>query len=374
VRQNHVEPPAGPQRNALHELDNPPLAPTPSAALSSRQQLMVELAWLPVFGLAGVAAVRLFGFHFWPLELLWHFTETYFLLGLGLTVCLILLHRLGPAAATAALTIYFGFAAGNVPGIPPGQTTSLLPAAHARAAGAADAKGTGLRLVTHNLYVHNRRPGALAEWLAGQDADVIVFQEINEHTAAIMAAAGNRYPHQVFGWPKYYDERPELRYALNGLAILSRYPLGELSFFFQTKWSSPVVATDLLLPTGERVRVVVVHTSNPVRRSGLRSRNQLMAALAAELRRVEGPLVVAGDFNATPYTPAFARFLQDARLTTVRAYPGTYPQLAGDFGLPIDHVLVRGVRIAEIEALDAFGSDHRPLRADLVVPLPGDVH
>jgi endonuclease/exonuclease/phosphatase (EEP) superfamily protein YafD len=93
-----------------------------------------------------------------------------------------------------------------------------------------------------------------------------------------------------------------------------------------------------------------------------------MAALADELSRYDGTLIVAGDFNATPYTPAFARFLDDARLTTVRAYPGTYPQIAGDFGLPIDHVLVRGIRIAEIEALDAFGSDHRPLRADLVVP------
>lgn len=334
---------------------------------------MAELVWLPVLGLAGVAAVRLLGLHFWPLELLWHFTETFFLLGLGLTVCLILLHRLAPAAAAAALTIYFGFAAGNVPGMPPGQPMSLLPAAQARAREPADGRGTVLRLVTHNLYVNNRRPAALAEWLAAQNADVIVFQEINEQTAAIMAAAQNRYPHQVFGWPKYYEERPELRYALNGLAILSRHPLGDPAPFFQTKWSSPVLAADLLLPEGGQVRLVVVHTSNPVRRSGLRSRNQLMAALATQLRRHHGPLVVAGDFNATPYTPAFARFLQDAGLTTVRAYPGTYPQLAGDFGLPIDHVLVRGVRIADIEALDAFGSDHRPLRADLVVPEAGNV-
>ena len=51
-----------------------------------------------------------------------------------------------------------------------------------------------------------------------------------------------------------------------------------------------------------------------------------------------------------------------------RAAQSFYPQIAGDFGLPIDHVLVRGIRIAEIEALDAFGSDHRPPRADLVVP------
>ncbi len=123
------------------------------------------------------------------------------------------------------------------------------------------------------------------------------------------------------------------------------------------------------------MRLVVVHTSNPVRRSGLRSRDQLMADLAAELRGYDGPLIVAGDFNATPYTPAFAQFLHDAGLTTVRAYPGTYPQIAGDFGLAIDHVLVRGIRIVDIEALDAFGSDHRPLarRPGRAAPPAGSV-
>lgn len=339
----------------------------------SRRRLMVLLPWLPILGLAGAAAVRLLDLHFWPAELLWHFTETFFLVGLALTVVLVVVGCFVPASVTAVLTIYFGFAATNVPGVPPGQATSLLSVAHARAGEAPQAEAVGLRLVTHNLYVRNHRLDDLAAWLERQDADVIVFQEIREGTAAVIAGAKARYPHQFFGWPKYYGERPELRDELNGLAILSRYPLRDPFVFRQTRYAAPAAVADLVLPGGAQARVVVVHTSNPVRRSGLRSRNQLMANLAAELRGYDGPLIVAGDFNATPYTPAFGQFLNDAGLTTVRAYPGTYPQIAGDFGLPIDHVLVRGIRIVDIEALDAFGSDHRPLRADLVVPKPEEV-
>jgi endonuclease/exonuclease/phosphatase (EEP) superfamily protein YafD len=348
----------------------------PGARLLARPRLLAALPWLPVLGMAGAAGVRLLDFHFWPAELLWHFTETFFLVGLALTLFLVVVRRFIPAVVTAALTTYFGFAAANVPGMPPGQATSLLSLAHARASEgqqAAQAQGASLRLVTHNLYVRNHRPDALAEWLEHQDADVIVFQEIKEQTAAVMAAASDRYPYQFFGWPTNYVDRPELREELNGLAILSRYPLRDPFVFRQTRYAAPAAFADLLLPGETTVRLIVVHTSNPFRRSGMRSRNQLMKALAAELRRYEGPLVVAGDFNATPYTPAFAQFLSDAGLTTVRAYPGTYPQIAGDFGLPIDHVLVRGVRIVDIEALDAFGSDHRPLRADLVVPDRGEV-
>lgn len=325
-------------------------------------------AWSPVLALAGAAAPRVFNLQFWPVELLWHFTETFFFLSIGVTLVLLALSFYLPAAAAALLAVFFGLAAGNVPGGPSPQLHSMLPAAQAHAGEATEAARSTFRIVTHNLYVRNNRRADLAQWLRRQDADVIVMQEIDSVMAPVLEAAADRYPHQFFGWPRNWVERPELRDQLSGLAILSRFPLDEEAVFRQTRWSAPVASARLRLPGGTQVRLVVVHTNNPVRRSGLRARNALMQALAEELRRYDGPLVVAGDFNATPYTPVFAEFLATAGLTTTRAYPGTYPQFAGVFGLPIDHVLVRDAHIAAIEALDAFGSDHRPLRADLVVP------
>lgn len=326
-------------------------------------------AWGPVLALAGAAAARILHLQFWPVELLWHFTETFFFLSLILTVVLLAFSFYAPAAAAAALAVFFGLAASNVPGGAVPHAHSVLPAAQAYAGEAQGPAEAGFRLVTHNLYVRNKRRDDLAAWLRRQDADVIVIQEVDMEMAAVMQAAVDRYPHQFFGWPRNWVERPDQRHLLNGLAILSRFPLKDGFVFRQTKWNAPVASARLTLSEGTEVRLVVVHTMNPIRRSGLRARNALMSALAEELKDYKGPLVVAGDFNATPYTPAFARFLKAADLTTNRGYPGTYPQFAGAFGLPIDHVLARGVLIADIEALDAFGSDHRPLRADLIVPV-----
>lgn len=324
--------------------------------------------WAPIVGLAGAAAARVLKLQFWPAELLWHFTEIFFILAVALTLVLLALRRYAPAAAAAALAVFFGIAAHGVPGDAMSQRGSLVPAAAAKASEAQAPEESALTLVTHNLYVHNNRRDDLAAWLRRQDADVVVLQEVKSEMAEVLAAAKDVYPEQFFAWPEYYEEKPKIRGQLSGLAVLSRYPLSDRAMFRRTKYSAPVASAAMSLPDGQRIRLVVVHTSNPVRRSGLRARNALMAALAAELNRFSEPIVLAGDFNATPYTPAFVKMLLDARLTASRAYPGTYPQFAGAFGLPIDHVLVRGARIVDIAALDAFGSDHRPLRADLIVP------
>jgi endonuclease/exonuclease/phosphatase (EEP) superfamily protein YafD len=44
-----------------------------------------------------------------------------------------------------------------------------------------------------------------------------------------------------------------------------------------------------------------------------------------------------------------------------------YPAWLGGLGVPIDHVLGRGVRIAELHALRPIGSDHRPLAATIIL-------
>jgi hypothetical protein len=44
----------------------------------------------------------------------------------------------------------------------------------------------------------------------------------------------------------------------------------------------------------------------------------------------------------------------------------------GPFGIPIDHVLVGGIRLADLRALPSIGSDHRPLKALLFLPTAAD--
>jgi endonuclease/exonuclease/phosphatase (EEP) superfamily protein YafD len=44
----------------------------------------------------------------------------------------------------------------------------------------------------------------------------------------------------------------------------------------------------------------------------------------------------------------------------------------GPLGIPIDHVLGSGIRLADLQALPSIGSDHRPLKALLFLPTTAD--
>ena len=83
------------------------------------------------------------------------------------------------------------------------------------------------------------------------------------------------------------------------------------------------------------------------------------------------PMILLGDFNATPYASTYrtlARTLKDARqlcpaARASRTFPSRFPMLA------IDHVFVsKGIRIIQVEAFAAplarSASDHLPLVVD----------
>ena len=102
------------------------------------------------------------------------------------------------------------------------------------------------------------------------------------------------------------------------------------------------------------------------------ARTRYLAEISETITRLEGPVIIAGDFNATPYTPAFQALLKATRTTTFTDFPATFPATMGPLGIPIDHVLVGGIRLADLRALPPIGSDHLPLKALLFLPTTND--
>jgi endonuclease/exonuclease/phosphatase (EEP) superfamily protein YafD len=100
----------------------------------------------------------------------------------------------------------------------------------------------------------------------------------------------------------------------------------------------------------------------------LDQRDRLLLGAAKKIGELSGPVVVSGDFNATPLTPIFNDLLKIADITASRFYVSTFPSKLKWFGIPIDHILVRHMRVKRINALPAIGSDHRPLKAALLLP------
>ena len=94
-------------------------------------------------------------------------------------------------------------------------------------------------------------------------------------------------------------------------------------------------------------------------------RNEQLAIAGDVLAEVDGPKIVVGDFNATPWSAGLRAFRSENELSGFNTR-ATWPIWLGFAGIPIDHAFVsRDLGILEIETGPDIGSDHRPILIDV---------
>lgn len=304
----------------------------------------------------------------WPFELLNHFVLQY-LLGAGFLCLLFVLSRQKIAAA-AALLLVLAFAADyrQAP-----QTVGDLAASPVGVAEASVAQDPGLpshrfSLITFNMSVSNSRHQDVAAWLATRPADVIALEEVPSEMVGGIPALRDIYPHQFVIQPGT-QMNSEVYVGNESLAVLSVYPIAAHGVVRPSGQGKLSLLAQISVPGAEDPWVVVVHPTNPATPARLTARDLYLLDLAELIAELEGPVVVAGDFNATPYAPTFSRFLSISQTSTPRDFPATWPSRLGALGIPIDHVLVRQARIADLQAYQSMGSDHRALKAEILLPV-----
>jgi endonuclease/exonuclease/phosphatase (EEP) superfamily protein YafD len=216
------------------------------------------------------------------------------------------------------------------------------------------AGGPRMTLVSANLLFRNRRrPAALAALAAQSPALVVLLEVVRADEAALRGDP--RWPHQRW----CHDDR---RF---GSAILSAWPLTDEQVA-EPRHGALLAATAEI--AGRRLRVIACHPFAPHDAAQAADRNRQFAALAALMAGEALPVVAAGDFNCTPGSPYWGALLRGAGCRRQRAFPATYPAWLGPFGIPIDHVLARGLALRGVRALRLPGSDHRALAAELELP------
>lgn len=198
------------------------------------------------------------------------------------------------------------------------------------------------------------------------DVDVLILLEATRAAARAFTARGidDRLPHGQIA----------PREDAGGLMVFSRFPL--------TTDDVPTVPRQLYTTRAFRVRAaadVVVLAAHPVPPLGRQVDvwHREVAALAQWADRVPDgtPVVVAGDFNAGHPHPVFRRFhaagLRDAHREIGHGPALTWPSSRiGSLPIPrfadLDHVLMRGLDVADAGTAAVPGSDHDAVWAALV--------
>jgi len=223
--------------------------------------------------------------------------------------------------------------------------------------------GTRFRLFSANVLFTNTDLDGIAAEVAAADPDVVVLQEVSPPTLAALGRAGtlDRFPYRSL------TARPDPL----GTAILSRFPLDDVESC--TVGGMPMARATVVVGA-HRVKLYNVHTRAPFGPGGLPLWTTQLGSLAAIAEAEPGPLILAGDFNASaghrPFRAVLAAGVRDAHMACRRWWVTTWPsdmRLAPPFAR-IDHVLVSAhLGVLKVAEGEGRGSDHRPVIADLAV-------
>ncbi|MGH8175032.1 MAG: endonuclease/exonuclease/phosphatase family protein [Steroidobacter sp.] len=295
----------------------------------------VILSWLAL--LAGML-----GRYAWPLDLFAHFRLHYCAIFLAFGITLLFLQR--RILAVAALI---------------GAVVSAVPVLKYMAPmQSAAAHGEIFRLVSFNIWFRNDDDAGVAGYLRQTGADAIVLQEAIEPVARRLHALLPTYPYAHFDRSGY------------GAVVFSKWPL--ISASAQPLASHGSQAAHVQIDwRGSVVTLVGVHLHWPFGPRNARLRNQELLGVAAIASAATGPLLIAGDFNVTPWSPYFQNALAQSGMNDCargNGFASSWPSYATWIGIRIDHCLAsRHWRVIDVRTGPHVGSDHRPVIADLAL-------
>ncbi len=239
-----------------------------------------------------------------------------------------------------------------------------------------------LRVMTYNVLGMHGIPAPSLGVIRAVAADVVFIQELSPQVAAaINAEMADLYPYQVL------DPGP----GPIGMGLISKVPLVESLERLPLDWVGRPQIYELDW-AGETILLVNFHTysTRPAPLAPLNNNFRLREAQAQALAdlaaRLDGPLIVAGDANASPLNDAYKiidRQLDDAWAQAGFGFGHTFPGSDLEvsdrprvFGIPlpqwlwrIDYVFASRhwqVSAAHLTPFDGY-SDHRGVIAELVL-------
>jgi endonuclease/exonuclease/phosphatase (EEP) superfamily protein YafD len=301
------------------------------------------LALITVFTLAA----RLW----WAFDLFSHFRLQYVLAALVLLIIALLARAYGTAAVFAAVALVHGAA---IKDLWLGGAASAAPG------------GVPVRLVSANVLAQNRTPEKVIEFVRAADADLVLLVD-----------AGGRDWRDALGqlrdvYPHHAQQAWRAHARVN---LFSRWPIVfEEVREVPRSWRPYLVAK--LAVEGRMLEVVGVHPSSPSpsRPGKTRRRNHELDHFAEVVKDTDAAVMVAGDFNTTPWSPHFRDLLAAAGLRNAadgKGYIPTWPTWFWPARIPIDHVLLKGpIAVTTVRRGPAIGSDHFPIIADLRLLAP----
>ncbi len=216
-----------------------------------------------------------------------------------------------------------------------------------------------ISVLTYNQWHYNQNFQLVVDAFEKSEADVIFIHEASVPMLRAMQQLQWLYPYQ--------HPIPERRQ--HSMAILSKYPWQNLRYQQFGQLNAMIVD----FTSGNTVITMIgVHPHSPVTPERAAMQDKHLMGVAEYAATLSHPVIVAGDFNATPWSAIFRRFIDVSTMHSTVKMPDvrtTWPSWLPYFmQIPIDHILVSPhFGLVEGRRVGSLGSDHYAIQSTLVL-------
>lgn len=222
-----------------------------------------------------------------------------------------------------------------------------------------------LRVLAINTWHANGNLGELRSYIHGADADVVVLSEFGPNKQAMLGSLKAAYPYQASCAASWACSQ----------VLLSRVPFVRSGTRMPTPRTPPMVWAEFRVGAVDAAKLTVIgtHVFRPTRRHDLHKAQ--LVGLANIVRKTEGSVILAGDFNMTRMSQSFDDFSYASGLMAPPRLLASWP--AWPIPLPqfqLDYVFVsQDLQVLDQRLGHMIGSDHLPLWSAVRLPERGSV-
>ena len=286
----------------------------------------------------------------WPLELFANFRVQYAVLLLGCMAILLVVRQFKWALATAVVCLL-------------SATTVLRYTGWPNSVSSEHTSVDTFRFITFNVWFRNRDLQPIANYLDASGADAVVLLELDAPEAQRLRKLLRSYPFAQIGNTPH------------GAVIFSRWPLFEQRF--ESLCAGCVsIARARLDWRGQQLTLLGAHLHWPLGAAVARLRAEELQALAQLVSTsTQGPTLLGGDFNLTPWSGYFTQFTSSSGLSDCARRQGwnpTWPRSPAVLRIRIDQCFASSAwQTIGVSVGPELGSDHLPNVVDLRLATSG---
>jgi len=288
---------------------------------------------------AAVSIGGFFGHYAWWLDIGSHFRVQYTIGFAAMAVC----YALGRKKRWTLCAFCMAFL--NVLPV----ITLLLPPTKETASGT-----DSLKAVLINVNTQTGNPAEVLSFLEKENPDIIVLEEISHKWINELGPLYEKYPIRTI---KSQEDNFGIGLFCRGEEITAEIvSLGSAQV--------PSIISKIRL-AGHVMTILATHPVPPVGSLYWGLRNEQLEQIAQKTCEIDGPLMLLGDLNTTPWSYHYRALIQASGLknsSKSRGIYATWPTFAWPLQIPLDHCLhTEDIVILNKQIGPDIGSDHYPV-------------